>query len=217
MVDFLHEQLLRLPVILLAITVHEFAHAIAASWCGDSTARDLGRVTLDPRAHLDPVGTLCIIFAPIGWGRPVPVDPSRFRNPRRDDVLVSIAGPISNILQAVLWALPLYFLVRVPDRLEHDFLLSNLFVMCYRYGIVINLSLAFFNMIPLFPLDGYHVLKGFLPWPTSGHFDAFSRRYGAGILMLLIFLPHLGFPIDPIGAVLEPPILAGIRLLIPGG
>jgi Zn-dependent protease len=166
--------------ILYALTIHEFFHAWTANKLGDPTAKMQGRLTLNPLAHLDPVGTICFIIAHFGWGKPVPVNPAYFKHPRRDDVLVSAAGPISNIISALFFGLTfqlLYKFTGVP---------SDLFEVLKQL-ILINLILAFFNFIPLYPLDGSHILKGFLPRNMLSGYESVCR-YGPFILLGVILL-----------------------------
>ncbi len=146
--------------LILSISVHEFAHAWTAMQLGDRTAYYQGRVTLDPAAHLDPMGTMMIIFSSIvgfgiGWGKPVPVNPYNLRyGPRVGRAITAAAGPIANILQAVFWAVPLRLYIN--DVIT----LPNLAVTALLTAFLINLYLALFNMIPLAPLDGFSVLRG---------------------------------------------------------
>ncbi len=166
--------------ILYALTIHEFFHAWTANKLGDPTAKMQGRLTLNPIAHLDPMGVICFIFAHFGWGKPVPVNPSYFKYPRRDDVLVSAAGPISNIVSALFFGIVfqiLYMFMEIPQELAIVLILLT----------KINLMLAFFNFIPLYPLDGSHVLKGFLPRHMLPGYENLCR-YGPPILLGLILL-----------------------------
>jgi Zn-dependent protease len=181
-----------LPV-LFAITLHEVAHGWVASLCGDNTAKRLGRLSLNPLHHIDPVGTLLIpgitlllggiIF---GWAKPVPVDFTRLRNPRRDMVLVALAGPLSNLLMAVGWAL----VARLAVMAHTDFITQPLGYMGMA-GIVINIILMVLNLFPLPPLDGGRVAVGLLP-PRLG--EQFSRiePYGFPILLTLLLTGVLG-------------------------
>ena len=148
---------LRLPAILLALTVHEFAHGWVAWLKGDNTARDSGRLSLNPLSHLDPLGTILLLFGPFGWAKPVPVNTMNLDNPRRDLSLVAVAGPASNIALAVLIGLLLRFGIEF-QLLSNPYLISFLHV-CF----IINLGLAFFNMIPVPPLDGSNIVLGLLP------------------------------------------------------
>ena len=153
-----------LPV-LFAITVHEAAHGYAARHFGDNTAHMLGRITLNPLKHIDPVGTiampLLLYFATsgaflFGYAKPVPVNFGRLRNPKRDMVWVALAGPGANLVQAVLWTIALYFLV--ASGVEERFFIE----MC-RAGVLVNLVMFAFNLFPLPPLDGGRILVGLLP------------------------------------------------------
>ena len=170
---------IRLPVILIALPVHEFAHGFVAHLCGDDTAKHNGRLTLNPMAHLDPIGTLCLIFAPIGWAKPVPVNPHNFRNPRSDDIKVSAAGPASNFLLAVISLILLKVIFQVFTHLP-AWLPAMLFI-----SVFLNIGLGLFNLLPLFPLDGSHIVQNMLKWPASEKFAAFSRY---APLLLLAFV-----------------------------
>lgn len=206
--------MLRVPMILLAITVHEYMHARVALMCGDPTAKNMGRITLNPIAHLDPIGAICLMFLPVGWGKPVPVNPSNFRNPNRDDVWVSIAGPATNLALAIVIGvafrlIPWQYCLRDLGPFSVRCSLS-LFRMLY-VGLMINIGLAVFNMLPLSPLDGSHVVRGLLPRRASMAFEQFSR-YAPGILIGLILLEHvLNKPL--LSAILIPPISFLARLI----
>jgi Zn-dependent protease len=141
--------------LLIALTVHEFAHAYIAWRFGDPTARNAGRLTLNPLSHLDIFGTAMLFFGPFGWAKPVPVNPYYFTNPKRHGLLVSLAGPASNILLALVFGYAFRFL---PDSL-----LSPGLIFFFQLCIGINIGIAFFNLIPVPPLDGSHILAGLLP------------------------------------------------------
>jgi Zn-dependent protease len=147
--------LIRIPAILIALTVHEFAHGYIAWRCGDPTARNAGRLTLNPLSHLDLFGTAMLFFGPFGWAKPVPVNPYYFTNPKRDNLFVSLAGPASNIILALVFG---YTLRLLP----YSFLSPGL-ILFFQLCIGINIGIAFFNLIPVPPLDGSHVLTGLLP------------------------------------------------------
>lgn len=161
-----------------SITIHEFAHAWAADRLGDPTPRSQGRVTLNPVAHLDPLGTLLIVIVGFGWGKPVMFDPYNLRDPRRDGALIALAGPASNLLLAGALAL----LVRVPG-LENVALLIPFAVT----AIYFNVMLAIFNLVPVHPLDGSKIAVALLPKETAFEYEEFMHRYGTLVLMALIF------------------------------
>ena len=199
-VDFdVRSLLLNIPGILFGFTIHEFAHAWTAWKLGDDTAERQGRLTLNPLAHLDPLGTLLILFAGFGWARPVPVNPARFKHPRRDDVLVTLAGPASNLLTAGLMAVAYQL---VPSG-GGDSLTGTFSELLYR-GIYFNLLLCFFNLIPIFPLDGARILRGLLPLNQA---YTFSKLETAGPLILLAIIALGSYArIDILGRVIGPPI-----------
>ena len=171
-----------LPGILIALTVHEWAHAYAAYRLGDPTAKNLGRMTLNPLAHFDPVGILCLLLVGFGWAKPVPVNPRNFKNYKRDDIIVSLAGVGMNLLVAFVFT----FVFRAGQVVG---LAGNAaFASIVRDGIVgINLSLMIFNLIPIYPLDGSHVLESLL-MRKFPRFFLFMRQYGQWILIALLVL-----------------------------
>ena len=175
----------RIPVILIALTVHEFSHAYAAFRCGDDTAKRMGRLTLNPLAHLDPLGTICLLFAPIGWAKPVPINPYYFRNPRRDEIIVSAAGPASNFAMAVIAAV----MFKVSWDILHVSSNSLLFMFLF-YGVLINIVLGLFNLLPVFPLDGSHILKNILPWHMAEKMEQL-RQYGMFIIIGIVILGNV--------------------------
>jgi Zn-dependent protease len=178
----------RLPAILAALTFHEYAHGWVADKRGDPTARMLGRLTWNPLSHLDPIGTLALIFTPVGWAKPVPVNFNNLRRPRRDMVLVAAAGPGANLILATACA----WLLRQFDGLEgmdESAWSLSLFTPVYhmlRWSVLINVALAVFNLIPVLPLDGGRVMAGLLP-PRQAISYGRLERYGFVILMVLIF------------------------------
>lgn len=161
--------------LLLCITIHEFSHAFVADRLGDPTARSMGRLSLNPLRHLDPLGTIMMLFVGIGWGKPVPIDPYNLRNPRRDETLIALAGPISNLILAVVTSL----FVR----------LSGLYLSFLATFIIINVSLAIFNLLPIPPLDGSKVFLNLLSVDSALKWEEAFNRYGFFLLAALLFLP----------------------------
>jgi Zn-dependent protease len=170
------------PALIISLSFHEFAHAWVADRLGDSTARNMGRLTLDPRAHLDPLGTFVLILTVIlrfgiGWAKPVPVNPWRLRTgPRTGMAIVAVAGPIANLLLAF-----------VALQLGNSLGLSGFVDDLLASFAATNITLAVFNMLPIPPLDGYRVLLGILPGPAASSF-ASIEPYGPMILLLVVFM-----------------------------
>lgn len=191
------ETIILIVLLLGALTVHEFAHAITAYKLGDGTPKMQGRVTLNPLAHLDPLGTLLLIVTVItgfgfGWGKPVTFNPANLKNPKRDIGLVAAAGPLSNILLSVI-AIVLIMLLKNTA----PFLIGTLITF-----IVVNWVLAIFNLIPIYPLDGYNVLLSALPHNLAEEF-AQTARYGMILLLILIFSGATKILISPILGLLQ--------------
>ena len=189
----------RLLALLVGLTIHEFCHAAVASFLGDTTSQRLGRVSLNPLKHLDPMGTVLIFLVGFGWGKPVPVNALALRSGRHGMAAVAAAGPISNLFTATTAAIPFRLdLLDLPrtysitQAFSHgpEELLSALLV----FVIAFNIILAVFNLIPLFPLDGSNIALGLLPF-RQGQSFAKLERYGPGLLMLAIgadFIFHIG-------------------------
>jgi len=193
--DFIVHLLLRLPVVLFALTVHEYMHGYVALRCGDDTAYRMGRLTLNPLAHLDPIGTLCLMFAPIGWAKPVPVQPLNYRHPRRDEILVSGAGVTANFALGVVFALVLRFF---GPQLETMGAMGPIIFKIVFLGAFINFALAIFNLLPIFPLDGSHILKNLLPLNAAIRYAEWNR-YGMFLLMIVVLINwRTGFLVYPI-------------------
>jgi Zn-dependent protease len=195
----------RLIVLATAFTVHEFAHAWTATQFGDNTPRQYGRLTLNPLAHLDPLGSLMLIFAGFGWAKPVPVNAYALqRNSSAALMWVSLAGPLSNLLMALIAAIPL--------RLGLVSASGGGFVSQLLLEFVwINLLLMLFNLIPLAPLDGDKIVDYFFPPQLQRVWDSI-RPYGPMILMLLFLSPMLG--VNILGSILGPPMQLMFRLLV---
>lgn len=203
-----------IPVFLLALTLHEFGHAWTALQFGDATAKLQGRVTLDPLKHLDVMGTIFMFVLHFGWAKPVPVNPANFKpeQRRQAEFWVSLAGIIANLLQAVAYAVVWRVLLLVdPNLLANSTFLQRFLLL----GVLINLALAIFNLLPIHPLDGAHVMKNLLPLRQAMPFVRFSERYGAMVLMALIVVGMFS-DVSPLSMLIVVPRnwLAGI--LLPG-
>lgn len=189
------------PVVLFSLTVHEYSHGRVALMLGDNTAQRLGRLSFNPLRHLDIMGVLFFYFVGFGWAKPVPVDWRNFENPHRDMMYVAIAGPLANIAMAVGCS----FFIRL---ISPDF--SYLFVIL-AYGIWINVALAIFNMLPIFPLDGSSVLKGMVPASVADRLTDMDK-FGA-FLILGVFLLDQFANTGIIGTILMYPINYSVMFL----
>jgi Zn-dependent protease len=207
-------------VLVFAIAIHEFAHAWSALQLGDRTAYYQGRVTLNPAVHLDPMGTMMMVVSAltgfgIGWGKPVPVNPRNLRyGPRVGMALTAAAGPLSNILQAIVWGLILRFYV------QGSYTLPDLAVDALLIAFWVNIVLALFNLIPLFPLDGFSIVQGILSTiRTRWAYDLTDfldrlQPYAPMILLLLIFLDQAGVGPGILSTILLEPARQLARLII---
>jgi len=209
----LSSQILFLLALLVAVTVHEFAHAWMANRLGDPTPKLQGRLTLNPIAHLDPIGTLLPVILILtgspfifGWGKPVQFDPFNLEKPKRDAALISLAGPLTNLSLAAILAIILR-ISAVP--ISSAYLLSAILIPI----IYLNVILAIFNLIPIHPLDGGKIIVGLLPEKDAHELDKFLRKYGMLILLLLIF-PIFGGT-SPVSALISPIIRFIVGFLIP--
>lgn len=179
--------LLSAPAILFGLTIHEFAHGWVAYRLGDPTAKQMGRLTLNPIKHLDPIGTIALFLFRFGWAKPVPIDPTYFRHPTRDMAISSLAGPAANFLTAIVSGLLFRLLVLLK--------VGGFVQLLLGYFVLFNIILCFFNLIPIPPLDGSRLVYYFLP-PNLAAGYARLERYGFLVLMGIIFIGQFtGFSI----------------------
>lgn len=189
--DYLISILLSLPVIFLSLSVHESAHALVAYKLGDPTAKNLGRITLNPLKHLDPIGFLCMVLAGFGWARPVPVNSRNFAKPRRDMALVGIAGPLSNLLLAVVFLVLLRFvgfgwLARIEAQTGLQYNVIYFALLFLYIGVYMNVTLAVFNLLPVPPLDGSRIFYVFLP--PRAYFKIMQYQHIISLVVMLLLL-----------------------------
>ena len=194
--------ILMIPVVIFSLTVHEYSHGRVAFLLGDNTAKRLGRLSFNPLKHLDPIGTLFFYFMGFGWAKPVPVDPRNFDQPRRDMMYVAIAGPLSNLALAVTCG----FFIRIIDPYDSWILFTLL-----SFGVYINVALAIFNLLPVFPLDGSSVIKGLVPFNVAERLIGLDR-FGAFLLIGVVLLDHFAHT-GILGVVLWVPIITGVQFL----
>jgi Zn-dependent protease len=196
------ELIIVVPVILFSITIHEYSHGKAALSLGDPTAKNAGRLTLNPISHIDPIGALCLLLFHFGWAKPVPVDTRYFKNPRRDIVLMSLSGPVANFSAAFLAGLFYrYFNLNLA-------VYKNILI----YIVIFNVALGLFNLLPIPPLDGSHVLENLLPPRASEKYRKIRRQAPFILIAILImdrFL-HTGI----LGKLLDTPIMFLTRFLL---
>ena len=193
-------------ILLVSFPVHEFSHALAAFRLGDSTARYMGRLTLDPRAHFDPLGGLMLVLSSlsgvgIGWAKPTPVNPVNLDGGRRGEALVAAAGPLSNLVLAAIAAIPLRIIASLPEiafAIRESALLFLAYQVLFAF-LAINVALFVFNLLPIPPLDGWKVVLAFLDARTAYNLRQYEQ-YGFIVLLLLIFAGGglLGSLISPV-------------------
>ena len=195
--SYVIQLLLSLPVVMLALSFHETAHGYVAYKLGDPTAHSLGRLTKNPAKHLDILGFLCMLLFGFGWAKPVPINTRYFKKPRRDIVLTSVAGPLSNVKMALGFALIMkIFLLAgggVPLPVDTVSTMKFLFYCFLFYGIRLNISLAVFNLLPIPPLDGSRLVTSFLP-PKASFWVIRHERIIYFVLLLALFIGVL----DPV-------------------
>ena len=188
--NFIMRTIISLPGIVIAMVIHEWAHARVAYALGDFTPKMQGRLTLNPLAHVDPFGLLMLLVAHFGWAKPVQINPYNFSNPKRDDILVSLAGPGANFLIAFITLLFMILMIKfgVP--------MSDGMKLVLNYIMIININFGIFNLIPLPPLDGSHVLKQILPYELAQKYEI-VERYSMWILLIILVTPILSVVFVP--------------------
>src|SRR5512138_2682383 len=198
---YIARTLMYLPGIILGLTVHEYCHALVAHWCGDNTSKDLGRVSLNPLKHIDPYGFIMLIVAGFGWAKPVHFNEENLRNPKTDVLKIAVAGPLSNALLAMFLSLVLASATdtaSISSYSKTGMVLLNVL----RYAIYINWGLFVFNLIPLPPLDGSHLL--FYPFRKYPALYESIYRYGSLLLFgIIIFSVVSKTNLIPIGKIME--------------
>jgi len=201
------EFIVYLAAILVAVTIHEFAHALVADQLGDPTARSQGRLSLDPRVHIDTLGMILLLVIGFGWGKPVPFDPFNLKNPHRDAALISVAGPLANFILAAILALFLRVVVytHLPFFIYLSFLISIPLIQ-------LNIILGVFNLLPVHPLDGFKVVGGLLSEEKAAEWYQLQRY---GLLFLLLLIIPLGNG-SLLNSIIQPIISFFYNLLIPG-
>ena len=203
-----------LLVLMLSIGFHEYAHAKVADLCGDPTPAFYGRVTLNPLNHIDPMGSIMMVFTllagfGLGWGKAVPINPSKMRNPRWDALWTTLAGPICNLLQATIYAIILrgllmggLFSQQIMDN-ESSFRATNIIGVFLVMGISINVLLCLFNLLPLGPLDGHWIVGAFMPDKMRHYWYKFSRSYGTIIFIAIVLIGQKNPQYDLVGWVMR--------------
>lgn len=180
-----------IPGIVIAMVIHEYSHARVAYALGDYTPRLQGRLTLNPAAHVDPIGLIMLFFVHFGWAKPVQINPNNFSNPRRDDILVSLAGPLSNLITAFIALIILVLMAKL------DFPFTDGVLMVFNLIIIYNINFAIFNMLPIPPLDGSHILRNLLPYELAQRYEQLER-YSFIFLIIIIATPVLSYVFVPL-------------------
>lgn len=194
--------------IVIAITVHEFAHGFIAKKNGDPTADFYGRLTLNPIKHFDPIGFILLLVAGFGFAKPVPINPNNFRNQKKGLITVSLAGVVANLILAIISTILIIIVLILKNKLpESDIvnIIITLFGSFFGYSIIINLALMAFNLLPIYPLDGFNLLAVFLK--PNNKYLLFMKQYGFIVLMVLVlggsFLSQISIFLDPLGLYLK--------------
>ena len=191
MFDDIGQLIAGVPGIIIAMVIHEFSHARVAYALGDYTPKLQGRLTLNPAAHIDPIGLLMLFFVHFGWAKPVQINPLNFSNPRRDDILVSLAGPLSNLIVSFVALIILVLFVKI------DFPMSDGLLVVFNLIIIYNINFAIFNMLPIPPLDVSHILRNLLPYELARAYEKLER-YSFIFLIIILMTPILHYIFVPL-------------------
>lgn len=196
--EWWQNSLLLLPILLMSFAYHEYAHAYAAYRLGDKTAKEEGRLTTSPFRHIDLLGFLAFFIVGFGWAKPVHTDPSNFKNPRRDNAIVALAGPLANLGLAIFFNILLFIFKQFVTEVMFDTNIIWSVVQSFLLsGILYNIIFFVFNLIPLPPLDGSHILFAFLPGSLTNYLDLLNR-IGRYLLLFLVFTDYIGYILWPV-------------------
>ncbi|MDM5190999.1 site-2 protease family protein [Bacillus sp. DX4.1] len=209
----LHQLPLLALAVIMALSVHEFAHAYVAYKFGDDTAKRQGRLTLSPMAHLDPIGIIAVLLIGFGWARPVPVNPYNFKRPRLAGILVSLAGPFSNFVLSAIGLIVWYSLIKFGVLAAIPYAVAETLGQFFQIFIGINIVLFIFNLLPIPPLDGYRVVEDLAPASARAKMTQYEK-YGAIILLILVITPLDRYTIQPIFQVIIPYVLGILESII---
>lgn len=185
------------PGVVIGLSLHEYAHAQVATWLGDNTPRYQGRLTTNPVAHIDIVGFLMLLFAGFGWAKPVQINPNNFKNKKRDDILVSLAGPLMNLFIALVFLIFMKIVYFIPVDILNDGV-YEIIMNFFDYGVWINIVLFIFNLLPIPPLDGHHILCDLIGLKDK---EIYNKVYSMGRMLLLILIVT-----NIIDKIISPPI-----------
>ncbi|MCG8538695.1 MAG: site-2 protease family protein [Clostridia bacterium] len=202
--DFL-KTLYILPGILIGFSLHEFAHAQTAVWLGDDTPKYQGRLSVSPLVHIDIIGFLMIIFAGFGWAKPVEINPDNFKNKKRDGILVSLAGPLMNLIIALFFLILMKILYYIPESILNNYL-YEIIINIFNYTVWINVVLFVFNLLPIPPLDGSHIFFNLFELKEKGFYHGFYEK--SRFLLPLLIITNL------IDKIISPPIIMIYNSLI---
>ena len=186
-VDWIVNHLIMMPAIIIGLSLHEFGHAIVSDKLGDPTPRNQGRVTINPIAHVDPLGLICLLFAGFGWGIPVQVNPNYYKHRRRDEALVAVAGVTMNFLIALVATLILRFVITAGSNSFLFSTLGDIITDILQFMISINIVLMVFNLLPIPPLDGFNILTQIFNLSKYSWYNEFYSKGGLILILLILF------------------------------